>query len=77
MGLFDLYPFKLQDERTFVGSSFELGLTRCPVSTAFDAHFVELVKVVLHRDAVLCNVNQMVNIGIFKDSKVSSNVFRL
>lgn len=43
---------------------------------AFDYQFVGLVKIVLHMDPILCNGNQMLNIGIFKNFKVSFNVPR-
>lgn len=57
-------------------ASFELRLIGCPLTTAFDDHLVGLIKVPLHRDLVLCNVNQMIDIGIFKDFKLSSHVLR-
>lgn len=43
----------------------------------FDDQFVMLVKVVLHRNPALCNVNQVVSAEIFKDFKVFSNASRL
>lgn len=45
-----------------------------PTATDFDDQFVGLVNVALLRDSVLCNVNQMKNIGIFKDFKMSTNI---